>query len=77
MKEGQEFKHSLVEQILNVGSGWLLSLFVWSFFITPLFDIQTDMSENTIITAIFTAISVVRGLLWRRLFNRIENRRHI
>jgi len=66
---------SLVEQALNVGSGWLLSLLVWAFLISPLYNIETSLAENMGITIIFTFISIVRGYMWRRYFNkRLENK---
>ena len=71
----QSKKESLVEQALNVGSGWLLSLLVWAFLISPLYNIETSLAENMGITIIFTFISIVRGYMWRRYFNkRQENK---
>lgn len=60
---------SFVESLLNVGSGFVISLLVWIWIIIPLFGIDTTFTQNLEITAIFTAISVVRGYLWRRIFN--------
>lgn len=60
---------SLVEQLLNIGSGFIVSLIVWIYIIAPIWNIDVTMSDNLNITLIFTAISVVRGYLWRRLFN--------
>lgn len=61
--------NSLIEQILNVGSGFIIALLVWIFIITPLFGITVTMVDNLTITAIFTVVSIIRGFLWRRLFN--------
>lgn len=60
---------SLIENILNVGSGFLISLLLWIFVITPLFGFDTTMVDNVGITLMFTTISVVRGYMWRRFFN--------
>jgi len=65
---------SLVEQILNVGSGFFTGLLVWIFIIKPLFDIQTPFMDNVTITSIFTIVSVFRGYLWRRAFNYFSQR---
>lgn len=61
---------SFVEQILNVGSGFIVSLIVWTLIVTPYWDIEVSMTDNLTITALFTVISVARGYLWRRYFNK-------
>lgn len=66
---------SIIENVLNVGSGFLIALIVWTFLVTPLYGIQVSATQNLEITAIFTVVSVVRGYFWRRLFNRFTARR--
>jgi hypothetical protein len=61
---------SFVEQLLNIGSGFFISLLLWSFIIVPVWGMDVDMSDNLAITGTFTLVSVVRGYLWRRFFNR-------
>lgn len=61
---------SLIEQILNVGSGFLISLIVWMYVIVPIWDFEVTLTENLAITIIFTVVSVIRGYAWRRIFNR-------
>ena len=61
---------SLVEQLLNIGSGFVISCLLWEFVVKPLWHIQTDFAENLQITALFTVVSIVRGYAWRRLFVR-------
>ena len=61
---------SLVEQILNIGSGFFLSLFLWSVVIVPVWELDVTMTDNLAITGTFTVVSVARGYLWRRLFNK-------
>ena len=72
--KGQSKRHSFIEQVFNVGSGWLLSLLVWTFLIAPLYDVNTTLEENMGITIIFTIISIIRGYIWRRIFNRITEK---
>jgi len=60
---------SALEQTLNVGSGFILSYVIWVTVITPVFDIQLSTSDNLTVTLIFTAVSLARGYIWRRLFN--------
>lgn len=61
---------SLVEQLLNVGSGFVVSLIFWTFVVVPVWDLEVNTQENLSITACFTILSVVRGYVWRRIFNR-------
>lgn len=60
---------SIVESVLNVGSGFVVALVVWSYVVKPLFDIHVSQADNVLITLIFTAVSVVRGYAWRRIFD--------
>jgi hypothetical protein len=61
---------SAVEQVLNIGSGFFISLLLWSFIIVPVWDLDVSMNDNLTITGIFTVVSVVRGYVWRRFFNK-------
>lgn len=65
---------SFIEQILNVSSGFFISLLVWIYIIVPIFNFEVTMVENIAVTIIFTIISVIRGYLWRRLFNCIHSK---
>lgn len=67
--KGQTKVTSLIEQILNVSSGFLIAMLVWKFLIISMLGIEHNLQRNILITAIFTVVSVVRGFLWRRLFN--------
>jgi hypothetical protein len=67
----QSKKHSIIEQLLNVGSGFILSFILWVYVITPLWNIPMSMSDNIAIIFIFTVVSITRGYLWRRYFNGI------
>ena len=67
----QTKRHSIIEQLLNVGSGFVLSSLVWQFVILNYWDIHTSFSENLEITSVFTIVSIARGYVWSRLFNKI------
>lgn len=69
MSECTETHSSFTEQVLNVGSGYILSLLLWLYIIVPVLDVQTSMADNIIITSSFTVLSVIRGYIWRRVFN--------
>ena len=58
----QTKRHSLLEQVPNVGSGFILIRW-W--------DIHTSFGENLQITSVFTIVSIIRGYVWRRLFNKL------
>jgi membrane protein implicated in regulation of membrane protease activity len=60
---------SLVEALLNIGSGFVLSLVVGQL-VYPMFGFPVSVGANVQITLIFTVISIVRSYLWRRWFNK-------
>lgn len=66
---GQPKLESLIEQLLNVLSGLILSTFVIQPLAFPLFDISTTHSENFQMAVIFTIVSIIRSYYWRRWFN--------
>lgn len=66
---------SLLEQVCNVGSGFLVSLVLWQGVLAPLWGYEVTFADNLGITTIFTVVSVLRGYAWRRWFNgRIQRR---
>lgn len=75
----QSKKHSIIEALLNVFSGMVIAFTVsqlayeyqqeiqqhiWSGFVWHL-----NFTSNLLMTSIFTCISIVRGYVWRRIFN--------
>lgn len=65
----QSRKHSAVEQILNVGSGFIIALLVWRYYITGYLHIEVMWDKNLHVTFVMTVISLLRGYAWRRLMN--------
>lgn len=65
--------HSILESIFNTLSGLLLATLVMTFFIAPRYNLPTSVMDNLEINLIFTFISIVRGYLWRRYFNKKVN----
>lgn len=66
----QTRKQSLIEQSLNVGSGFIVSLVYWNLAIVPQIDgVELTFLLNLWVTMQFTIISVIRGYVWRRYFN--------
>ncbi len=66
--------HSFLEQTLNVGSGFLISVLVWEYVVKNLIHSGVLSVDSSIwITVIFTVVSFVRGYLWRRYFNGLSD----
>ena len=61
---------SLIENVLNVFTGLVLSIFVVQPLVFPIFNIITSVTENIAIAIIFTLVSIIRGYVWRRIFNK-------
>lgn len=60
---------SFLESCLNVGSGFILALIVWKFVVVPVWGFTVSTADNLVITGLFTALSIARGYVWRRIFN--------
>jgi hypothetical protein len=60
---------SMIESITNVAIGYLVALFS-QIVIFPFYDINISMSDNLMIGAWFTVISITRSYLIRRYFNK-------
>jgi membrane protease YdiL (CAAX protease family) len=65
----QTRKQSAIETVAGVAIGFVVSL-VASVLVFPLFGHAFTLGQNVGITIIFTVLSVARGYVVRRLFNR-------
>ena len=65
----QSKRMSMVETCTNVAIGYFVAL-ASQLAIFPLFGINISFSDNLAIGAWFTVISIVRGYIVRRVFNR-------
>jgi hypothetical protein len=78
----QSQKRSMVEAICNTGSGMIISYFVWLFIIKPwiaLLNLDLDglgLLGIWAVNSVFTTVSVVRGWMWRRAFNKADWRNY-
>jgi len=70
----QSKRHSLIESVVQQGTGFVLSLLVWEFVVKPVWNIQTNLAESLSITLLFTLVSVARSYCFRRLFNHLHIR---
>ena len=65
----QTKKQSLIESITNTVVGFIIS-YASTFLIFPLVGIESSASKNIVITLFFTVVSIFRGFLIRRYFNK-------
>lgn len=72
--KGQSRRMSLVEQVINIGSGLVLALMVGQI-VYPLYGYPVTLRDNLALSVIFTVVSIVRGYVWRRIFNRLNSRK--
>jgi hypothetical protein len=69
LRAPQTRRSSLAEAIANVIAGYLLALLIQRI-AYPLFGISTTLATDSAIAAVFTATSLVRSYVLRRLFER-------
>ena len=69
----QSKKMSLIETIVSVLIGYVVSI-ISQLLLFPMFNIEVSLTDNLLIGLFFTAISIIRGYLVRRLFNWINFR---
>lgn len=65
----QTKKQSFIESLTNTAIGFGIS-YISTFVIFPFVGLTTSAKTNLIITCYFTIISVVRGYVIRRWFNK-------
>lgn len=63
---------SLIESCANVAVGYLVALAA-QLIVFPLLGIAVSLSQNVLIGAIFTAVSLARSYALRRFFNWIHH----
>lgn len=68
--KNQKKKHSFIEAVAGTVIG-LLTSFLIQIILYPLMEIPVTISQNIIITTVFFIVSIGRGYLVRRLFNKI------
>lgn len=61
-------RHSFLESVVNVAVGYGVAL-LSQIIVSPLFNIQCSLRQNTYIGLIFTVISIIRSYFLRRIFN--------
>ena len=66
----QSRAQSMIESAANVVIGYMVALGS-QLVVFPMFDVHLPLQDNLLIGLWFTAISLVRSYLVRRLFNRM------
>jgi hypothetical protein len=69
-KSLQSKTESLVEQLCNIGSGMILAYLIMELVLIPTLGIGMSPLQNVGTTVVLTIVSVIRGYVWRRFFNR-------
>lgn len=76
MRLGQSRLESAIEVVVSTAIGFIVA-FTANLLILPLFGFTPTFSQNFWLTVFFTFVSIVRGIVVRRLFNRWhESRLH-
>ena len=65
---------SLVEAVTNIMVGYGLAVLT-QIIVFPLFGLHATLSENVLISGIFTLISLVRSFILRRAFETVRSGR--
>jgi len=60
---------SIQEVLVNVGTGFVVSYLLWLFVVPVLFDVETSAGQGIGITGLYTAASIGRGYIVRRVYN--------
>ena len=60
----KSFIESVIQTIIGLGTSILIQIILY-----PIMGIPVTFSQNLIITAVFFAVSIVRGYFVRRIFN--------
>ena len=63
------FMRSLIESIIDVGSGFVLAILI-QLYIFPLFGLYPSILDSIGIALIFTGVSIMRSWIWRVIFKR-------
>jgi len=70
----QSKKYSIIESVTNTVIG-LVTSFLIQLIIYPLLNIHVSIGQNVVITFVFLIVSIVRGYVIRRIFNKRNNGR--
>jgi len=68
----QSKKKSFIESLVNTGSGLLISYIAQVIIFKYFLGVEVEFAENLFILGVFTAISLTRNYIIRRIFSKNE-----
>ena len=68
------FMRSLIESIIDVGSGFILAILI-QLYIFPLFGLYPSILDSIGIALIFTGVSITRSWIWRLFFKKLNGKK--
>ena len=71
-KYGQSRFHSIIEQLVATTVKFLWAMVIWQFLAWHILGQKMPLSDNFLITGIFTVNSLLIGYWFRRIFNWIH-----
>lgn len=71
----QSAKHSFYEVLISTGAAFILSALLQHFVVNPLWDLESSVGDSLGITVFFTVVSLVRSYYFRRIFNKLGNKK--
>lgn len=61
---------SLIEASLSTATGFIVAMLIWAFVVPVLYPhLEPTITQNFVVTCVFTVASVLRAYFWRRFFN--------
>jgi hypothetical protein len=66
----QSQQQSATEIVTGTIAGLALAWVAGQYWIYPMFHVHVDYMLNLKMTSLFTIVSILRGYVWRRVFNR-------
>lgn len=68
----QQPHQSAIEIVSGTIAGLALAWVAGQYWIYPMFHLHVDFMLNLKMTSLFTVVSIARGYVWRRWFNRYD-----
>lgn len=65
----QSNKKSIIESFTNTSTGLVIAFLV-QYLMYPILGIEVTTQQNLLLTLVFFVVSVIRGYIVRRLFNK-------
>ena len=70
----QSIPVSFLEAASNTVGGFVLAWLSWVYIVGPLFGYEVHLGSGFVLTSFFAGLSLIRGFVVRRIFNKMEAR---